>query len=189
VHNNEILENPGLKDCSAVPVGLLPRRPAPKCTESLFSYPIRLSEKNGFESPWSLFKRAHIDQHEWRTRGAHARKLASIVGCKGHYLEEISYCLDRMSRSYTLLGHPISATDIEPDRPKLCVECVQDKGFVEAHWDLVVMIACPIHATWACQRCLSCGQNLGLYRPGLLKCSCGSSLQVSESAALRSRGF
>jgi hypothetical protein len=51
---------------------------------------------------------------------------------------------------------------------------------VEAHWDLVVMIACPIHATWACQRCLSCGQNLGLYRPGLLKCSCGSSLRVSS---------
>jgi excisionase family DNA binding protein len=49
-------------------------------------------------------------------------------------------------------------------------------GFVQAHFDLKVMIACPMHRRMLLRSCPVCGNSLTFYRRGLLTCKCGVSL-------------
>src|SRR5271157_925506 len=51
----------------AMTAPLLVRHSAPFPTESLFGYILRLSEENGYTTPWSLFLLAQIRQHEARS--------------------------------------------------------------------------------------------------------------------------
>jgi hypothetical protein len=144
------------------------------------AYYLRISEVNGFETPWHLFKRAGMDAHEWRTRGARTDKIAIIAKCRKEHLDRIAYSTRDSARPFRLLGHPVNSTDIEPERPKLCPQCVYEKKFVEAHWDLAYMVACPVHYRWATTACLACGKRLSLFRRGLLICHCGATLQHSN---------
>jgi len=40
---------------------LLVRHPAPKPTESLLGYVLRVSEGNGYSSPWSVYRLARLE--------------------------------------------------------------------------------------------------------------------------------
>ena len=57
---------------------LLVRHPAPFPTESLLGYILRLTEVNGYTTPWSLFLLAQIRQHEARSTGMKVAKLARV---------------------------------------------------------------------------------------------------------------
>lgn len=141
------------------------------------AYYLRLSEVNGFDSPWQLFKRADMGAHEWRTRAAKTDKIAIIAKLRKEHLDQIAYVSMGSARAFRLLNHPIVSTDIEPERPKLCLECVREKRFIEAHWDLVYMIGCPEHSCWATTSCSACGNSLSIFRRGMLSCQCGARLQ------------
>jgi hypothetical protein len=42
-----------------------------------------------------------------------------------------------------LLGHPVLPQDLNLTHPRFCPHCVRERGFLEAHWDLALMVACP----------------------------------------------
>lgn len=153
--------------------GLLVRHPRPRSTESLLGYCLRLSEVNGFESSWALFGRAGMAQHEWKSRGIRPQKIAAIADCPPKYLERIAYYCSDSPRVCRLLDHPLVLTDLDLQHPRVCPECVCERGFIEAQWDLVPMIGCPLHSCWSVTECLGCKKALSWFRPGLLKCSCG----------------
>ncbi len=146
----------------------LARHPKPHRTESLFGYYLRLSEANGFGSTWELFQRAGMEQYEWKTRGAKTDKIALIARCRQGDLDEIAHYVKGTPRAFRLLAHLVVATDIDLRTPGFCVECVREKRFVEAHWDLKLMAGCPLHCEWAILSCASCGALLTIFRPGLL---------------------
>jgi hypothetical protein len=163
---------------------LLTRRPKPTTTESLNGYYVRLSEANGFGSPWHLLKRAGMEQHEWRTRGVKNKKLAELTGHRQVELDRLGYRNEDARRSYQLLGNPVSITDIDPENPKLCLHCVGELKYIEAHWDLTLMVGCPVHDRWSTVMCMTCDSKLGLYRPGLKRCQCGVELKNYDDSSL-----
>src|SRR5271157_4678971 len=80
-------------------------------------------------------------------------------------------------RSCRLLGHLLTPWELVVTRPKLCPECVMEKGFIEAHFDLALMTGCPVHRRSLLSRCPGCMNPLRWFRPGLLECHCGASLR------------
>ena len=113
----------------AVTTPLLVRHPAPFPTESLLGYILRLSEENGYTTPWSLLLLGRIGQHEARSTGMKVAKLAQVSNRSQTELQSISYRWpgDRL-RSCRLLGNLLTRWELVITRPKLCPECVAESG-------------------------------------------------------------
>jgi hypothetical protein len=158
---------------------LLVRHPAPFPTESLFGYILRLSQENGYSTPWSLFLTAGMEQHEIRGTGIKITKLAKIANRCSAELEAIAYCVAG-SRLCRLLRQRLVVTDLDLNKPKLCTQCVSEKNFIEAHWDLTLMTGCPVHRQSLLSSCPSCGHPLRWFRRGLLECQCGADLRNGD---------
>ncbi len=160
---------------------LLVRHPAPFATESFFGYILRLSEENGYTTPWSLFLLAEMAQHETRTTGIKVAKLAQVANRSQAELESLAYRWGTDSpRSCRLLGHLLGPHQLVVTRPKLCPECVAEKGFIEAHFDLALMTGCAVHRKLLISCCPRCMKPLRWFRPGLLECRCGGNLLSAE---------
>lgn len=159
---------------------LLVRHPGPYPTESLVGYALRLSENNGYLSPWNLCRLAGMRPRELQTAGARIEKLAAIANRSAYDLDHIGFTTPTNRRLNALLGHRLTPIDLNIGRPKLCPQCVVGKGFVEAHWHLELMVACPIHRCLATSCCPKCRKSLRWFRPGLLECDCGANLMGSE---------
>ena len=82
---------------------------------------------------------------------------------------------NRLQDSGPLPGATIYGVDIND-----WVGCAAEKGFIEAHWHLELMVACPIHRCLATSECPKCKERLHWLRPGLLECACGGNLQDSD---------
>ena len=105
-------------------------------------------------------------------------KLARVCNRPQTELQSICY---RWSgdhpRSCRLLGHLLTPWELVVSRPRLCPECVAEKGFIEAHFDLSLMTGCPVHRRSLLSRCPGCMNPLRWFRPGLLECDCGTNLR------------
>jgi hypothetical protein len=167
-----------------VSMPLLVRHPAPYPTESILGYVLRLSEKNGYLSPWSVYHLAGMKQKEMKTTGIRVEKLAPIASCPISELTQIAFTSARNRRLPQLLGHRLTPTDLNVAQPKLCPQCVAEKGFIEAHWHLELMVACPVHECLTISECPKCGKRLRWFRPGLLECECGANLLEYEMPAI-----
>jgi hypothetical protein len=160
---------------------LLIWHPAPHPTESLPGYVLRLSEGNGYLSPWSIYSLAGMKQSEMRTCGFKLEKLAAVINRPASELEPIGFSASAdQPRWARLLGHSLVPTDLNVTTPGLCPRCVVEKGFIEAHWHLTLMVGCPVHQCRPARLCPKCGKQLRLFRHGLLECACGGSLMESD---------
>ena len=112
-------------------------------------------------------------------------KLAQICNRPQNELQSISYRWPGdHPRSCRLLGHLLTPWELVVTRPKLCPECVAEKGFIEAHFDLALMTGCPVHSRSLLSRCPGCMKPLRWFRPGLLECHCGASLRNADLPAI-----
>lgn len=165
---------------------MLVHTPTPKPDESLMGFVLRVSDENGYETPWHILKLAGFSQDEMDTAGFPVAKLASILGCHPEQLERIAYCHGKPRQRFKLLAHDLGSDlkngPLRLRRPGFCPACVQELGYVEAFWDLSAAIACPLHKRIALRGCPSCGQSLRWFRPGLLTCECGHDLSEAEQA-------
>jgi hypothetical protein len=143
-------------------------------------YVLRLSEKNGYLSPWSVYQLAGMRQKEMKTTGIRVEKLAPIASCLESELTQIAFTSAGNRRLPQLLGHRLTPTDLNIAQPKLCPQCVAEKRFIEAHWHLELMVACPVHQCLAMSHCPKCGKRLRWFRPGLSECECGANLLEYE---------
>jgi len=120
-------------------------------------------------------------QNEMRTTGIKVEKLAKIASRPVSELDDIAFAQSAKHQRWSrLLGHRLAPTDLNVTKPKLCPQCVSEKGFIEAHWHLELMVACPMHQCLALSTCPKCGTRLSWFRPGLLECRCGGNLQDGE---------
>lgn len=161
---------------------LLPRTPAPKTTESLWGYALRVSETNGYDTPWHMLSYAGFNQREMKTAGFPVEKLAAVVGRDASALMGIAYCADGSSgRYFKVLNHSLGArmTDgwLRLTKPEFCPSCAAEDGYIDAFWDLSHAVACPKHGCRLLSICPACGQPLRWYRAGLVECRCGASLK------------
>jgi hypothetical protein len=116
---------------------LLVRHPAPYPTESLLGYVLRVSEDNGYNSPWSVYCLAGMKSSEIRVSGVKLKKLARITNWPQEKLDTIAYSAPAgQPRWSRLLGNPVLPKDLNLTHPRFCPQCAREKGFLEAHWDL-----------------------------------------------------
>ena len=167
---------------------LLVRTPAPFANESLLGYVLRISEENGYDTPWYVFQLADINQGEMRSPSLSVEKLAAILNRSKDELEPLGYVTHEDVPSYRLLTHNLgrSAKDnfLRLQHPAFCPHCAQEKDHIEAFWDLSAAIACPEHHCPPISRCAECGEDITLFRPGLLRCRCGADLTKGSSVAI-----
>ena len=155
----------------------LVRHPQPYSTESLLGYVLRVSQDNGYSSPWSVYRLAAMKSNEMKTPGVNLEKLARIINWPEEKLDAIAYSAPvGQPRWCRLLGHPVLPQDLNLRYPRFCPQCVREKGFLEGHWDLALMVACPLHRCVLTSYCPQCGRHLRWFRRGLLECECGGDL-------------
>jgi excisionase family DNA binding protein len=114
-------------------------------------------------------------------------KLARITGLTPPELLSIGTHWGETDRTLCrLLGQRIRSADLQFQQEKVCPECVMAKGFIEAHFDLAVMIACPVHGKLLVTHCSQCSAKIRWNRPGLLICPCGATLIRSDDSSISS---
>jgi hypothetical protein len=168
-----------------VSMPLLVRHPAPYPTESLLGYVLRVSEDNGYSSPWSVYRLAGLKSREMKAAGVRLEKLARVTNWPSEKLDAIAYSAPPgQPRSSRLLGLPVLPQELNLTHPRFCPRCVREKGFLEAHWDLALMVACPVHRCLLISSCPQCGHRLRWFRHGLLECECGGDLSDCELSSV-----
>lgn len=161
---------------------LLAQHPAPFPDESLYGYILRLAEANGYSTPFAIFRLADLAKHPNRAGSIRVEQLARITNRDTAELDRFSYaprnCLRPTARflMLRLLGHDVRRQDLRTLHPSFCPDCVQEKGYVESHWDLAYMVACPVHHRPALSQCPGCKNPLSWFRRGLSVCRCGAIL-------------
>ena len=142
-------------------------------------------EDNGYISPWSVYRLAGMKSNERKAPGVNLEKLARITNWPQEKLDLIAYSAPAgQPRWCRLLGHPVLPQDLNLNYPRFCPQCVREKGFLEAHWDLTLMVACPIHRCSLAYSCPQCGRRLRWFRHGLLECECGGDLSSCQLSSI-----
>jgi hypothetical protein len=122
-----------------------------------------------------------MKSNERKAPGVAIEKLARITNWPQEKLDLIAYSAPAgQPRWCRLLGHPVLPQDLNLAHPRFCPQCVREKGFLEAHWDLTLMVACPVHQCLLVSSCPECGRRLRWFRRGLLECECGGDLSVCD---------
>ncbi len=160
---------------------MLVRTPAHQPTESLLGYVLRLSESNGYDTPWHVLSHAGIPQGAMLTAGLSVDRLAKILGRTAEDLSGIAYSANVDGhREFRLLGHllghGLNTTPLHLSHPSICPQCIDELGYIDAFFDLRLAVACPHHRCELVTHCPACSEPLSWFRPGLLTCKCGSSL-------------
>jgi DNA-binding transcriptional MerR regulator len=143
---------------------------------------LRVSEENGYESPWQVMTHAGILQGQMNTGGFPIDRLAAILGRDISELAKIAYSnyLPSGKREFCLLGQTLGQSltyaPLRLKEPSFCAKCASEKGGLDAFWDLSFAVACPDHRNTLISKCPSCGIGLKWFRPGILFCKCGASL-------------
>ena len=156
--------------------------PEPKPREGLLGYMLRITEANGYDSPWHIYRHAGLNQGEMKTACLSGHKLAGVLGQDSTRLEAMSYTRTNVQGNtiYRIAGHDLGSGLItRPFRltqQGLCPLCVQESGFIDVFWDLRVATACPFHGCKALMHCPTCLLPLRQFRPAPLICKCGSDL-------------
>jgi hypothetical protein len=146
---------------------------------------LRLSQENGYSSCSSLFSLMGMPYAMVGTAEIPVVGLAVLTNQSVQNLETISYKIARLkSLTCRLLGNRISVGDLRLRTPSFCTECVVQKGFIEAHFDLACMTGCPEHRRVVLSACPDCYAPLRWTRPGLAECKCGASLLSVKGAPL-----
>ena len=163
---------------------LLIRTPSPRPTESFFGFILRVSEVNGYEDPNYILMAAQVPRGlEWKA-GCPVEGLESILGGHGHGLRRIAYRdSDSAPYRFKILEHQIGGTlrgILRLANPAFCVRCVQEKGHLDAFWDLSAAVACPVHNCRPTTHCRSCGKPVSWRRRNLLTCACGADFPPEE---------
>lgn len=161
---------------------LLVRTPTPHATESLWGYTLRVSEANGYSSPWHVLTHACLGGQAMKGCGFSYEKLAKILGRSASELAPLSYnaIVADGKRHFCILGQSLGKTlqysPFKQAKPSFCPHCVMEEEYLDAFWDLGLSVACPKHRCTLVEKCGACGEALSWFRPGLLTCKCGASL-------------
>jgi hypothetical protein len=128
-----------------------------------------------------VYRLAAMKSNERKTPGVNLEKLARIANWPEEKLNAITYSAPPgQPRWCRLLGHPVLPQDLNLAHPRFCPQCIREKGFLEAHRDLALMIACPIHRILLVSSCPECSRRLRWFRRGLLECECGGDLSACD---------
>ena len=108
---------------------MLVRHPEPRADESLWGYLLRLTEQNGYSSPWNLLHLAGLKQSQIRTSGMDVPKLAEITSRSDEELRKIAFRYPEDGPRWSrLLGHRLLPSDLCTMSPVFLSRLREGKG-------------------------------------------------------------
>lgn len=167
------------------PDGCIVHTPPANIREGLLGYILRVSEANGYDTPWHIFSLAGIGQ---RTMTASTLPIENLSRIIGRPVQELA----RLPWQQYPNGDPVPPLNEGRSQllrhlllrhPKICPHCVAENGVIDAAWDLRIMLACPKHGVAMVDRCPACQHKLTWFRRGLGHCRCGHHLTASERSS------
>jgi hypothetical protein len=147
--------------------------------ESLMGFLLRTAEMNVYQSPFALLGLSGLSESQTRNIRPSIEIVASLYGRPPEEFLEIDNNIpgnSSRSKGWKLIGKEVPSIYINAKRPRICPECIQEKGYINQFWYLLHSIGCPHHARIAIDSCPNCGKKLSWCRPGLLTCACGHDL-------------
>ncbi|MGZ3239059.1 MAG: TniQ family protein, partial [Burkholderiaceae bacterium] len=157
---------------------IFPITPEPYPTESALGWLLRTSEENYLPSAWHVFKLSGLSQAYMTSPAFDPSLLAGWFNKKPEKLRYLSYrYLDDKRRLFQFREQCINSRMLDLRAPKICPCCISENGYIDALWDLELVIVCPTHGRSLIDRCPTCKKRLSWLRPGLLICRCGASLK------------
>lgn len=118
--------------------------------ESLASYILRLSLRNGFSSPLDWLEKSMWSAVTKNTISAKQRRL----------LSEIVPCAINTGRFNLAPRHSILFPNCHTDMPRICPYCVKGKGYLKEKWQNIGNLSCELHGCVICDSCRECGEQL-----------------------------
>ncbi len=145
----------------------LPIAVTPYPTESGIGFMLRVASANAM----SLAKlRQLVGMGENETFNAHHE--VALMGLVGLTAELRSNLLPHGARhgvgNVACYGHHFRIRAmLRTRRPQVCLACVRDAAYCEAHWDLSLSVLCLRHRCLLQDKCPSCGASLRWARPSV----------------------
>lgn len=165
----------------------LVRTPLPYSDESMRGYILRVSEANGYDSPGYVISQAGMTPVCMSSSHIDLNKLSAILCCEPKDLIRIANrTRSNHIRSVCILKNVVNASFFRVSNLQLCPECVKERGYIEAHWDINLIVACPRHRRFLLNECPECNQTLSWRRPGQLTCRCGAIFTATRPLPLPS---
>jgi len=155
--------------------------PSPAKGEALHGFILRTSALNGYSSPSKIFAYAEMSDNEARSARPPLDKLAPLYGRTVESLIEagLDYVDDTTpAKHLPVMGHAIPYIFTRSKSAGFCLQCVQEKGFIESFNELKYALACPHHHCKTILACPSCNSPLNWHRRNLTICSCGEDLSA-----------
>lgn len=163
-------------------VQVLMRTPAPLPRESLLPYALRLSIANGYSTPHYFMSSGRLEQFQ-PTRGIDVDKIAQAAQLNDVQIQQLRYSDAKEDPTFArLLGKRVSAYDLSLRSPRLCPQCIEQNGHLEALWDLAWVTCCPIHECELVNKCPECNVALKWARGELGHCQKGHNLNQGQPA-------
>ena len=155
--------------------------------ESLKGFILRTSELNGYHTPSIMLSTAGMTSGEMNMNVPPLEKLIPLYGRPAQEFKSLGYDqpwpIQNIYKN-PILHHQVPSLYISGKQPKICPECILEKGYIEAFWDLKYAVACPIHSKAPIQECPECKDSLHWFRPGQLKCRCGCDLSLHRGVPI-----
>ncbi|AMP01548.1 tniQ family protein [Collimonas arenae] len=153
----------------------LPFRGAPYPHESGMGFALRMSNVNGLNGLYWLYKLLNREKlNHFLPEDIPA--IATLFGCDAdalsekfvhqeHHEGDVSYSahMHTINRHY-LLRHL---------RPQLCPVCISEFGYTRSVWDFSLIGACHFHQCVLIDECPNCAKRIQWARPSLQSCTCG----------------
>lgn len=165
---------------------MLVRTPEPRSKESLFGYLLRLQEANGYDNLTPILHHAGYSARVNLNCQFDIKPIATITGFKLSTFRNLEYCTESPidQKKYKILDHSLGRSlpnrSLSFSNTRLCPKCVEEKGYIEAFYDLSLSVCCPIHHCKTISKCPSCKKPLTWKRKGLTICKCGFDLLQAD---------
>lgn len=146
--------------------------PTPKLGESYMSFILRTAEMNGYTVNIML-RHGGLSENEIRSARPPIARIAHLYGRDVGDFAVLGDVTTETGRYLPLMGHDLPAIYLRSKHARVCPQCVQEMGMVEAFWELRHAVACPTHGRMALCHCPKCHREIDWWRKGITKCSCG----------------
>lgn len=159
--------------------------PLPLPTESLKGFLLRACEGNGYERMYLMTRIAGLTDRQTSIAVPDIGRLSALFNFDQNVFLNMGYWPNVVSHdetSFMILGHEIPRL-YSTSKVGICPQCIEEKGFIEAFWDIKISLACPEHrreTVYECEECKLIPGNrsaLNWNRGEMLRCKLGHDLK------------
>lgn len=152
-------------------------RPRPIKNESTRGYVLRVSEKNGMETPRWLSSR--LGDVGGRSDGCVI--LRAILNEPEHGLAGLRGPVANLAQLNAPDRGGLPGRYWNTRRPRFCPCCLGESSYWRASWDLVFTVACGKHGHLLHDQCPQCEKPLSWDRAHITTCACGFDLREAAT--------